>query len=327
MLVDNHNRRINYLRLAVTDRCNLRCNYCMPSEGINFAKNDKLFTLDELALLASILVSQGIDKIRITGGEPFVRKDLMVLLRHLAALEGLNEISVTTNATLIGPYIEELKQLGITNINVSLDAINRDTFERITRRNQYDVVHDNMLRLITEGFNVRINFIALDGQNTQDILPILELTKHFNVAVRFLEEMPFNGGSRSFDTISWDYKRILAYIKEAHPEYYQLESPSTSTSINYKIPGFKGTFGVIPSFSRTFCGTCNRLRISAIGDVITCLYGKPKMNLRDILRGENSEERVKEHIRSAIGSRAKTGFEAQQENRGVFKSSMTSIGG
>lgn len=327
MLVDNHNRRINYLRLAVTDRCNLRCNYCMPSEGINFAKNDKLFTLEELARLASILVSQGIDKIRITGGEPFVRKDLMVLLRHLAALEGLNKISVTTNATLIGPYIDELKQLGITNINVSLDAINRDTFERITRRNQYDVVHDNMLRLITEGFNVRINFIALDGQNTQDILPILELTKHFNVAVRFLEEMPFNGGSRSFDTISWDYKRILAYIKEAHPEYYQLESPSTSTSINYKIPGFKGTFGVIPSFSRTFCGTCNRLRISATGDVITCLYGKPKMNLRDILRGENSEERVKEHIRSAIGSRAKTGFEAQQENIGVFKSSMTSIGG
>lgn len=327
MLVDNHNRRINYLRLAVTDRCNLRCNYCMPSEGIDFAKNDKLFTIEELVNLASILVSQGIDKIRITGGEPFVRKDLMVLLRCLVALEGLNEISVTTNATLIGPHIDELKQLGIKNINVSLDAINRDTFERITRRNQYDIVHDNMLRLITEGFNVRINFIALDGQNTQDILPILELTKHFDVAVRFLEEMPFNGGSRSFDTISWDYKRILAYIKETYPEYYQLESPKTSTSINYKIPGFKGTFGVIPSFSRTFCGTCNRLRISATGDVITCLYGKPKMNLRDILRGENSKERVKEHIISAIGSRAKTGFEAQQENTSVFKSSMTSIGG
>ncbi|WP_422080784.1 GTP 3',8-cyclase MoaA [Ulvibacterium sp.] len=327
MLVDNHNRRINYLRLAVTDRCNLRCNYCMPSEGIDFAKNDKLFTLEELARLASILVSQGIDKIRITGGEPFVRKNLMELLRRLVELKGLNEISVTTNATLIGPHIDELKQLGIKNINVSLDAINRDTFERITRRDQYDTVHNNMLRLITEGFNVRINFIALDGQNTQDILPILELSKHFDVAVRFLEEMPFNGGSRSFDTISWDYKRILAYIKEAHPEYYQLESPSTSTSINYKIPGFKGTFGVIPSFSRTFCGTCNRLRISATGDVITCLYGKPKMNLRDILRGENSEERVKEHILSAIGSRAKTGFEAQQENRSFFKSSMTSIGG
>ena len=252
MLVDNHDRKIDYLRLAVTDRCNLRCNYCMPAEGINFAKNDKLFTIDELARLSEILVSQGIDKIRITGGEPFVRKDLMVLLRRLSKLEGLNDISITTNATTIGKYIDELKALGIVNVNVSMDAINRETFEKITRRNHYDIVHNNIIRLITEGFNVRINFIALEGQNTEDILPMLELTKHYDVSVRFLEEMPFNGGSKNFEHIAWDYKRILEYIKEAHPEYYKLESPKTSTSINYKIPDFKGSFGVIPSFSRTF---------------------------------------------------------------------------
>ncbi|MEM9142382.1 MAG: GTP 3',8-cyclase MoaA [Bacteroidota bacterium] len=327
MLIDNHNRKINYLRLAVTDRCNLRCNYCMPSEGIRFARNDKLFTLDELFRVSDILVSQGIDKIRITGGEPFVRKDLMILLRKMATLPGLKDISVTTNATLIGPYIDELKDLGIRNINVSLDAINKDTFERITRRNQYETVHDNMTRLIMEGFNVRVNCIVLDGQNTQDILPMLQLAKHFDVGVRFLEEMPFNGGSRSFDALTWDYKRILVYIKEAYPDCYRLESPKTSTSINYKIPGFKGTFGLIPSFTRTFCGSCNRLRISATGDVITCLYGKPKMNLRDILRGENSEERVKAYIEKAVGSRHKTGFEAQKEHSGVFGNSMTSIGG
>ncbi len=327
MLVDNHNRTINYVRLAVTDRCNLRCNYCMPAEGINFAKNDKLFTIDELSRLSEILVSQGVDKIRITGGEPFVRKDLMVLMRHMAQLEGLNDISITTNATLIGPYIDELKELGIKNINVSMDAINRETFEKITRRNQYDIVHNNIIRLITEGFNVRINFIALDGQNTEDILPMLELTKHYDVSVRFLEEMPFNGGSKTFESIAWDYKRILGYIKEAHPDYYELESPKTSTSINYKIPGFKGTFGVIPSFSRTFCGTCNRLRISATGDVITCLYAQPSMNLRAILRGKDSEEKIKESILKAIGSRSKTGFEAQQKYKGVFSNSMTSIGG
>ncbi|WP_289039800.1 GTP 3',8-cyclase MoaA [uncultured Zobellia sp.] len=327
MLVDNHNRTINYVRLAVTDRCNLRCNYCMPAEGINFAKNDKLFTIDELSRLSEILVSQGVDKIRITGGEPFVRKDLMVLMRHMAQLEGLNDISITTNATLIGPYIDELKELGIKNINVSMDAINRETFEKITRRNQYDTVHNNIIRLITEGFNVRINFIALDGQNTEDILPMLELTKHYDVSVRFLEEMPFNGGSKTFESIAWDYKRILGCIKEAHPGYFELESPKTSTSINYKIPGFKGTFGVIPSFSRTFCGTCNRLRISATGDVITCLYAQPSMNLRAILRGKDSEEKIKESILKAIGSRSKTGFEAQQKYKGVFSNSMTSIGG
>ncbi|WP_373517194.1 GTP 3',8-cyclase MoaA [Pricia sp.] len=327
MLIDNHNRKIDYLRLAVTDRCNLRCNYCMPAEGINFAKNDRLFTIDELSRLSEILVSQGIDKIRITGGEPFVRKDLMVLMRRLSKMEGLKDISITTNATTIGKYIDELKKLGIMNINVSMDAINRETFERITRRDHYDTVYNNIIRLITEGFNVRINFIALDGQNTEDILPMLELTEHYDVSVRFLEEMPFNGGSKTFDSIVWDYKRILEYIREAHPDYFKLESPKTSTSINYRIPGFKGSFGVIPSFSRTFCGSCNRLRISATGDVITCLYAKPSMNIRDILRSENSGEKVKEQILKAIGSRSKTGFEAQGKYKGVFDNSMTSIGG
>jgi cyclic pyranopterin phosphate synthase len=299
----------------------------MPAEGIDFAKNDKLFTIDELSRLSEILVAQGVDKIRITGGEPFVRKDLMVLLRHLAQMKGLKDISVTTNATLIGPYIDELKELGILNINVSMDAVDRATFEKITRRKEYDTVHNNMIRLISEGFNVRINFIALEGQNTEDILPMLELTKHYDVSVRYLEEMPFNGGSKTFASIAWDYKRILAYIKESYPDYYKLESPKTSTSVNYKIPGFKGTFGVIPSFSRTFCGTCNRLRISATGDVITCLYAKASVNIRDILRNENSSEKVEQEILKAIGSRAKTGFEAQEKYKGVFDNSMTSIGG
>lgn len=300
----------------------------MPSEGIDFVQNDRLLTIPELKKVSEILVSQGIDKIRITGGEPFVRKDLMVLLRHLAQLEGLKDISVTTNATLIGPHIDELKALGITNINVSLDSINRETFERITRRKQFDTVHDNLIRLITEGFNVRINFIVLDGQNEQDIIPILDVMKHHEVSVRFLEEMPFNGGSKNFNTIKWNYKAILEHIAGTFPNYQKLESPKESTSINYKIDGHKGTFGIIPSFSRTFCGSCNRLRITATGDIITCLYGKPKANLRDMIREESSEEKVKETILKTIGSRAKTGFEAQNEHSNtVFDNSMTSIGG
>lgn len=327
MLVDNHNRRINYLRLAVTDRCNLRCNYCMPSEGINFEKNDKLLTIDELSRLSKIVVGQGIDKIRITGGEPFVRKDLMILLRNLTQLHGLNDISITTNATLIGPYISELKELGINNINVSLDAIDRETFQRITRRDLYDTVHNNLIRLITEGFNVRINFIALENQNTQDIIPILELMKHYPVSVRFLEEMPFNGGSRSFDALSWSYKKILEHIRSKYPDFVKLPSPPTSTSINYKIKGHTSTFGLIPSFTRTFCGSCNRLRITATGDVITCLYGKPVTNLRDLMRSSNTKETIQAALISVLNKRAKTGFEAQQAHSGVFQSSMTSIGG
>ena len=328
MLVDNHGRTINYLRLAVTDRCNLRCNYCMPSEGIDFAKNGSLLSIDELKQVSRILVNQGIDKIRITGGEPFVRKDLMVLLRELSEMPGLNDISVTTNATLIGPYIDELKQLGIKNVNVSLDSINRETFERITRRKQFDTVHENLIRLITEGFNVRINFIVLEGQNEQDIIPILDVMKHYDVSVRFLEEMPFNGGTKNFGFIKWNYHAILDHIRKAYPNFVKLESPRTSTSINYKIAGHQGTFGVIPSFTRTFCGSCNRLRVTATGDVITCLYGKPKANLRDIIRRENGAEEVSKTILEVIGKRAKTGFEAQKEHaQTVFNNSMTSIGG
>ncbi len=299
----------------------------MPSEGINFLQSDKLFTIDELSSLSRILVDQGIDKIRITGGEPFVRKDLMRLLRFLSSLEKLNDISITTNATLIGPYIDELKVLGIRNINVSLDAINKDTFERITRRDQYETVFGNLKLLIDEDFNVRINFIVLDNQNIQDILPIMELQKYYPVSVRFLEEMPFNGGSRHFQDIHWNYKRILSHIPDHYPDYVKLPAPPTSTSINYKINGHKGTFGLIPSFSRTFCGSCNRLRISASGDLITCLYGKPVLNLRELFRGNNGEEEVREAILSAIGQRAKTGFEAQNQYHGVFQTSMTSIGG
>ncbi len=327
MLIDNHGRKINYLRLAVTDRCNLRCHYCMPAEGIHFAGKDKLLTIEELKLLAGTLVDQGIDKIRLTGGEPFVRKDLMVLLRYLASLQGINELSITTNATLIGPYIQELKDLGITNINLSMDAIRKETFEKITRRDQFDVVYGNLMTLIEEGFNLRINFIVLENENEQDIVPILKLQEEYPVSVRFLEEMPFNGGSRNFQSIKWNYKEILEYIRTFYPGFEKLESPETSTSINYKIPGHAGSFGIIPSFSRTFCGSCNRLRITATGDVITCLYGKPKMNVREILRGADPVARLQTSITEVIGQRSKTGFDAQNEHRGVFENSMTSIGG
>jgi len=299
----------------------------MPSEGINFAKNKNLLTIEELQVLGKTLVDQGIDKIRITGGEPFVRKDLMVLLRYLSSLSGIQELSITTNATLIGPHIQELKTLGIKNINLSLDAINKDTFEKITRRDQYEVVYENLMKLIEEGFQVRINFIVLDGQNIQDIIPILKLQEQYPVSVRFLEEMPFNGGSKQFDNIKWHYKAILDYIRLYYPAFEKLAAPNTSTSINYKIPGHQGTFGIIPSFSRTFCGSCNRLRITATGDVITCLYGKPKMNVRKLLRNNEPVIYLKTAIEQVIGSRAKTGFDAQKEHAGVIDSSMTSIGG
>lgn len=328
MLIDNHNRKIDYLRLAVTDRCNLRCNYCMPAEGINFAESSDLLSVDELSRLSRILVNQGIRKIRITGGEPFMRKDLMQLLRRLKTLDELEEISITTNATLLEKHIPELKALGITRINLSLDAIEESTFNRITRREQFETVYRNLLKLIQEGFELKVNFIVLDNQNIQDIIPILErLTKHYPVSVRFLEEMPFNGGSRSFQKIKWDHKEIYKYISSHYSDIIKLESEKTSTSVNYRIKGYKGSFGIIPSFTRNFCGSCNRLRVTATGDVITCLYASASKNLRDILRNSEGNDLIEKEILSAISNRAKDGFEAEERSADIYSNSMTSIGG
>lgn len=329
MLIDNHKRVINYVRLAVTDRCNLRCNYCMPESGVNFEKNENILTIEELTLLSNILISQGVDKIRITGGEPFVRKDIMKLLRAISSNPGLKELSITTNGTLIGNHIDELKSLGITHINLSMDAINPAIFNQITRRNYFEVVYSNLNKLIKEGFNLKINFVVLKDQNTEEILPILNLIKNNNISVRFLEEMPFNGGSKEFSSIEWNYRKILDFISKHHPDYYQISSPKTATSINYKIPGYLGSFGVIPSFSRTFCGSCNRLRVTAKGDIITCLYAPAYTNIRDILRKENPLEEIISKIIDAISNRAKDGFEAQAKERenSLKWNSMTSIGG
>jgi len=299
----------------------------MPEHGALFANKDTLLSLEELKRISSLMVDMGISKIRITGGEPFVRKDIMSLLEHLSNLKGLDEISITTNATGIGPHIANLKRLGILNINVSLDAITPETFKKITKRDTFQKVYDNLVRLITEGFNSRINFVVLEDQNIEDIYALIELQKRYPIGVRFLEEMPFNGTDRNFNKLVWDYKHILEHIREKYPDFIKLEGPATSTSINYQIPGHKGTFGLIPSFSRTFCGSCNRIRITATGDVISCLYGKPKANIKQLLSEHDSDKVARAMIKDVLGKRAKTGFDAQQQDQLAFDRSMTAIGG
>lgn len=328
MLIDNHHREINYLRLAVTDRCNLRCTYCMPENGINFAKKNTLLTIDELIRLSNLMIAEGVDKIRITGGEPFVRKDIMQLLRSLRSNKKLKNLSITTNATLIGPYIEELKEIGIDHINVSLDGVDAESFKHITRRNQFETVYENLIKLVEADFDIKINCVVMNGQNTDQIIPMLEtLTKHYPISVRFLEEMPFNGKGDSYNSIEWNHKKIFQHISESYSEIEKLYSGPTSTSVNYKIPGHLGTFGIIPSFSRTFCGSCNRLRITATGDIITCLYANAYSNVREMLRNNpNSDQAFINEIKTAISQRAKTGIEAEELNKESLNS-MTSIGG
>jgi cyclic pyranopterin phosphate synthase len=298
----------------------------MPERGISFARKEKLLSIEEMKRLSTLLTEMGIEKIRLTGGEPFVRENLMELVEHLSEQSGLKEVSLTTNATLIGPHIEKLNQLGVHSVNVSLDAITPEAFHRITRKNHFDLVYHNLMQLIQSGMHVRINCIVLEGQNESEILPLLKLQEAYPISVRFLEEMPFNGGSKDFTHLNWNHHKIIEFITSHFPKIEKLPAPITSTAVNYKIPGHSGSFGIIPSFSRTFCGSCNRLRITATGDVITCLYGKPVINLKQALRSGN-DKAVIQMIQNAVNKRARDGFEAQEQGGSVFGSSMTSIGG
>ena len=325
MLIDNHNRVIDYLRLSVTDNCNMRCQYCMPEEGVVFSKSKELLSWDEMFLLATTFIELGIKKIRITGGEPFVRKGLMDFLHRLATIDGLEDISITTNATLIGEHIAALKKLNILNINVSMDSLDKARFNAITRRDYFDVVLNNVYQLLENGFNVKINCVVMSGQNTEDIIPFINFANDYNVDVRFLEEMPFNGHSKGFEGLEWDYIKIMELIKSQFPEIQRMQSAPSSTSQNYTIKNRKGSFGIIPSFSRTFCGTCNRIRVSAKGELQTCLYTNEMVSFKKILSDNFNSELIKPFIHAAIKSRFKDGFEAEEKTE--FKKSMSLIGG
>jgi molybdenum cofactor biosynthesis protein A len=326
-LVDKYGRQLNYLRLSVTDRCNFRCYYCMPEEGINFASRKDLMSFDEMYQLSSIFCNLGISKIRITGGEPFVRNGIMPFLKKLSTVSGLNEITVTSNGTLSTQYQAELLQMGIRKINISLDSLSRERFQQITRRDNFEGVYAGILKLLDDGFDVKLNCVVAENKNIQDIVPFIELTKDHALSVRFLEEMPFNGSDGSQVLSEWDYKRIFNYIEGYYPEINRLISDANSTSVNYKISGYRGSFGIIPSFSRTFCGTCNRIRLSATGELRTCLYGPPVANLRDLLRRGASVYDVEQEILYAVSQRERDGYAAEIASQGVINTSMSALGG
>jgi molybdenum cofactor biosynthesis protein A len=327
MLVDNHNRPLNYMRLAVTDRCNLRCFYCMPEEGIKYLPQKELLTFDEILRIVTITARLGISKIRLTGGEPFVRPDLMKIVREIVKVKGVDELHITTNGTLTTPHIDELKELGIKSVNLSLDTLNAERFRSITHRDQFQQTWDTLLQLIRSDIPVKINAVVMEGKNIEDILPMIELTKDHDVSVRFIEEMPFNGEGNHYAKLTWTYKKILDFIKQNYPSIIKLNDPIASTSYNYKIEDHKGSFGVIAAFSRTFCGTCNRIRITAQGTLKTCLYDDGVLNLKELLRSGQSDSAIESLLLSAFSSRAKDGFEAEKKRTRQVSESMSTIGG
>lgn len=329
LLYDNHHRPVNYLRLAVTDRCNLRCFYCMPETGIDYLPRHELMTYEEMMRIIMVLVKMGIEKLRITGGEPFIRRDMMDFLGEISQLEGLRQIHITTNGVVTAPLVPELKRIGIKSVNLSLDTLDRALFYQITRRDEFDRVMQTFEALLTHGIPTKINAVMMEGKNDNDLLPLAMLTKDLPVAVRFIEEMPFNGAGAHYEQLWWSHRRILATLQEHFPGLEKLPDPPFSTSYNYQIPGHRGTLGIIAAYSRTFCGTCNRIRLTPQGMLKTCLYDSGVFNIKNLLRAGANDDQLAKAILEALGDRAKDGFEA--ERRRSFglpvSESMATIGG
>jgi len=326
-LFDNHNRPINYLRLAVTDRCNLRCFYCMPEAGIKYLPKKALLTFEEIERLVRILAKMGISKIRLTGGEPFVRTDLIQLIRMIKTIDGIKDIHLTTNGILTGPHIPELKELGIASVNLSLDTLDKNRFKEITRRDEFDKTWETFLALVESQIQIKINAVVMDGKNIDDIIPMVELTRKFPVSVRFIEEMPFNGEGSHYPVLNWSHKKILEHISGAYPEIEKIQEGPYSTASLYKIPGFNGDVGIIAAFSRTFCGTCNRIRVTAQGTLKTCLYDNGVLDIKSLLRSGASDMVIQTELLSAFRSRPEDGFDAERARGVEVMESMSTIGG
>lgn len=328
-IFDNHGRPINYLRLAVTDRCNLRCFYCMPASGIHYLPKKELLSYEEMERLIDILGDLGISKIRITGGEPFLRKDLIRFLGRISKKEPIQKISITTNGVLTEKYIPQLKDLGINSINLSLDTLDKDRFFRITRRDEFATVERTLNKLIENNFDLKINMVVMEGQNTQDIIPIAKLAKDLNIGVRFIEEMPFNGVGKIGKGLNWNHHHIRKVLADEFDSLVESPNEPGSTSQNFSVKGFKGNLGIIAAYSRTFCGSCNRIRISSQGLLKTCLYDDGVLNLRDIMRNGQDDNFIRDQFLNAFSRRAIDGFEAERNRKKSpeIKESMSTIGG
>ncbi len=328
MLVDAFGRHINYLRLAVTDRCNLRCQYCMPAEGIDIVPRKELLTFKEMYRVTRVLSELGVDKVRLTGGEPFVRKDLIGFIESLSFNEKLKEINITSNGALIEAHLDRLVASKVNSINLSLDTLQKDRFHQITRRDSFDKVWRAYQALLESPLKVKLNVVVQPGFNTDELVDFVRLTAEQKVSVRFIEEMPFNGiGQRKSDE-KWDYKRVLDEISKAFPKIETLENEKSSTSYNYRVKGFAGSFGVIPAFSRSICTDCNRIRITSTGLFKNCLFDDGVFDLKTLLRQDASDEEIKAVFLATIAKKPKDGFQAEANRKsGSVSESMSTIGG
>ncbi|XP_061355025.1 GTP 3',8-cyclase, mitochondrial [Gastrolobium bilobum] len=300
MLVDSFGRLHTYLRISLTERCNLRCQYCMPADGVELSPSPQLLTKAEILRLANLFVSSGVNKIRLTGGEPTVRKDIEEICLELSKSKGLRTLSMTTNGIALARKLPKLKECGLTSVNISLDTLVPAKFELMTRRKGHEKVMDSINAAIDLGYNpVKVNCVVMRGFNEDEICDFVELTREKPINIRFIEFMPFDGNV-------WNVKKLVPYsemldtVVKQFSSLKRVKDHPTDTAKNFTIDGHEGRVSFITSMTEHFCAGCNRLRLLADGNLKVCLFGPSEVSLRDPLRHGAEDHELREIIGAAV---------------------------
>ena len=326
-LIDSFGRPHNNLRISVTDRCNIRCVYCMP-EQVEFLPREQLLSFEEIERFVRIAVTLGIDKVRLTGGEPLVRRNLPILIERLAAIPGIKDIGLTTNGILLAPVARSLWDAGLRRINISLDTMDATRFQQLTRRTGLEQVIEGILAAKETGFDpVKINAIAMRGVTEDDVVPLAHFSREHGLELRFIEYMPLDGGHL------WEREKVLfaADIIELleggiGPLLPVVDQDPRAPALDYDWLDGGGRIGFIASVSRPFCLSCNRIRLTSDGKLRNCLFALDETDIRGLLRGGASEETIAQAIRDSVASK----WEGHEINTARFiqpERMMHSIGG
>ncbi|MDW7771954.1 MAG: GTP 3',8-cyclase MoaA [Desulfobulbaceae bacterium] len=323
-LIDGYGRRITYLRLAITDRCNLRCRYCRPESGVSFLPHDEILSLEEYERLVRIFSSLGITKVRVTGGEPFSRRGCLYFLSRLSQIEGVRFLHITTNGVKTSRFLDELKDIGIHGLNLSLDTLDPGRFWKITRRDYLDSVLQTLHGALARNIPVKINSVVLEDTSDEEIIKLAGLAGEFPLTLRFIERMPFSGTVRSGKLENDD---LVHRLHKLFPELEECETASPTTARLFSLAGYLGKLGVIQGHSRLFCTTCNKVRITPAGMLKTCLYDNGVLDLKRLLRRGADNDEIAAEITACVNHRFANGHEAEHSCRRSAEPSMSRIGG
>ena len=288
MMIDGHGRKINYLRLSVTDRCNLRCRYCMPADGVPLLPHGGILRYEELLLVARTAVKLGIEKIRVTGGEPLIRKGILGFLSRLAGIPGLRQLVLTTNGILLEEMAEPLKDAGVQRLNISLDSLVPENFARITRGGDVSRVLSGIAAAERAGFPIKLNMVVMRGINDHEVVDFAALTLDRRYTVRFIEFMPSDGEGVEWRSNVVPGREILDRVAERYPFEEIRRGELAGPAQDYRIRGAAGTIGLITPVTGHFCDGCNRIRVTASGMARGCLFSREEMDLKPLLREEGA---------------------------------------